>query len=235
MKTVSIVQSNYIPWKGYFDIIGLSDEFVLFDTVQYTRRDWRNRNHIKVAAGDSWLSIPVKTRGLYDQSIQHTEISDASWAERHWAKLQSVYRGLDGFKLYAPAIQSTYEEAASETHLSAVNRLFIERICGLLGIDTVISNASDYPAQDGKTERLVGLCKATGANRYISGPAAAVYIESEQFAANAIDLVYMDYSGYPEYPQINPPFQHGVSVLDLLFSVGEAAPQYMKFKSTIWP
>ena len=47
MKKIAILQSNYIPWKGYFDIINLVDEFILYDDMQYTRRDWRNRNKIK--------------------------------------------------------------------------------------------------------------------------------------------------------------------------------------------
>src|SRR4051812_3983115 len=104
LKTVSIIQSNYIPWRGYFDLIGLSDEFVVLDTVQFTKNDWRNRNRIKVAAGSPWLTIPVKTGGRFGQTIAETEIADPAWAGRHWAKLQATYRGRPGFELYGPRI-----------------------------------------------------------------------------------------------------------------------------------
>ena len=59
MKRVAILQSNYLPWKGYFDIIGSVDEFIVYDRAQYTKNDWRNRNLIKTPQGPSWLSIPV--------------------------------------------------------------------------------------------------------------------------------------------------------------------------------
>ena len=67
-KTVAIVQSNYIPWKGYFDLIDRVDEFILYDDVQYTRRDWRNRNRIKTRQGPRWLTIPVQVKGKFRQS-----------------------------------------------------------------------------------------------------------------------------------------------------------------------
>ena len=83
-KRVAIVQSNYIPWKGYFDLIAASDEFILYDDAQYTRRDWRNRNQIKTPQGVQWLSVPVKVKGKYHQSIRETEIDGADWAPLHW-------------------------------------------------------------------------------------------------------------------------------------------------------
>ena len=62
-KKVAILQSNYIPWKGYFDIIASVDEFIIFDEMQYTTRDWRNRNRIKTQNGLKWLTIPVNGKG----------------------------------------------------------------------------------------------------------------------------------------------------------------------------
>jgi hypothetical protein len=239
VKTVSIIQSNYIPWKGYFDIIGLSDEFIILDTVQFTKNDWRNRNKIKVAAGNPWLSIPVKTGGRFGQSIAETEIADPSWAESHWSKLSATYRSEPGFKLYGSAIAEAYEAAARESRLSAVNRLFIERICRLLAIRTPITDASAYPDAPEKSERVVALCEAAQATRYLSGPAAKAYLDEAAFAARGVELAYMDYGGYREYAQPNPPFDHGVSVLDLLFCAGADAAALMKFpayrRERPWP
>ena len=80
---MAIVQSNYIPWKGYFDLINIVDEFILFDEMQYTKRDWRNRNIIKTSAGPQWLTIPVAVKGNYFQKIKDTTISDPKWARKH--------------------------------------------------------------------------------------------------------------------------------------------------------
>ena len=79
-KKVAILQSNYIPWKGYFDMIASVDEFILYDDMQYTRRDWRNRNQIKTAQGLKWLTIPVCVKGKYYQKIRDTEIAKSNWA-----------------------------------------------------------------------------------------------------------------------------------------------------------
>ncbi len=228
MKTVSIIQSNYIPWKGYFDLIGLSDEFIILDTVQYTKNDWRNRNRIKVAAGSPWLTIPVKTGGRFGQAINQVEIDDPDWTRRHWAKLQDSYGGQAGFALYGPVIAAIYEAVAAEPMLSVVNRRFIEAICSILGIGTTISSAADAAPEEGKNERVIALCKAAGATRYLSGPAAKGYIDAPAFADAGIEVAYIDYSGYPAYDQVLPPFEHAVSVLDLLFCAGEDAPRYMK-------
>jgi len=231
VRTVSIIQSNYIPWRGYFDIIGLSDEFVILDTVQFTKNDWRNRNRIKVAAGSPWLSIPVKTGGRFGQTIAETEIADPAWAERHWSKLELTYRRTAGFGRYGPEIRTAYEAAAALPLLSAVNRLFIERICALLGIETRISSAADYPDVGEKAERVLALCEAAGADRYLSGPAARSYLDPAAFAARGMELAYMDYAGYPEYDQPHPPFDPAVSVLDLLFCTGERAAEFMKWRA----
>lgn len=227
-KTISIIQSNYIPWKGYFDLIGLADEFIILDTVQFTKNDWRNRNKIKTPSGPAWLTIPVKTGGKFGQMINETEIADRTWAERHWAKIASVYLKQPGFAVYGQRFEQLYAQAADEVLLSAVNAMFIGAICEMLGISTRISSAADYPAVDGKNERVIGLCLAARGDRYISGPAARSYIDREQFGAAGVEVGFIDYSGYPEYAQPYPPFEHGVSVLDLMLTVGERAPDYMQ-------
>jgi hypothetical protein len=114
-----------------------------------------------------------------------------------------------------------------DTHLSAVNCTWIRTICGILGINTKISWSMDYELLKGKTERLVGICLQAGAQSYISGPSARSYIDAEQFRAANVELSYFDYSGYPEYPQLFPPFDHHVSILDLIFNHGPDATRYM--------
>jgi hypothetical protein len=227
-KTVAIIQSNYIPWKGYFDIIAAVDEFILFDDMQYTRRDWRNRNRIKTHEGLRWLTIPVEVKGKYLQRIDETRIIDTCWTKDHWATIVHNYGKAPCFRVFEETIGDLYA-SVREPMLSRVNRTFLEAICNILGIGTRISWSTDYPRAEGKTERLVGLCRAAGAARYLSGPAAKGYIVPELFEQAGIALDYMDYNGYPEYPQLHGPFEQGVTILDLLFNVGRDAPRYMKF------
>ncbi|NWF70886.1 MAG: WbqC family protein [Chloroflexi bacterium] len=227
-KSVAILQSNYIPWKGYFDIIHRVDEFILYDDMQYTRRDWRNRNKIKTPQGVQWLTIPVEVKGKYEQKIKDTLVSRSDWAETHWKTLLHNYRKAPHFGDYAGALQGLYEQAGQQPALSGINYLFLKAICGWLGITTRITWSMDYQLAAGKTERLVDLCQQAGAAHYLSGPAARAYIDEALFAAAGIALEFMDYSGYPEYPQLYPPFEHGVSVLDLLFQTGADAPRFMK-------
>src|SRR5688572_27166187 len=227
-KTVAIVQSNYIPWKGYFDLIDRADEFILYDDVQYTRRDWRNRNRIKTPQGLEWLTVPVKVKGRYHQTIADTEIEGEEWAERHWKTLRAAYARATHFALVAPAFEPLYA-GARFTHLSALNRALIGAVCSFLGIRTRLSSSSDYSLSPGRSERLAALCEQAGATEYVSGPAARAYLDEAAFSAKGIRVEWFDYGGYPEYPQLWGPFAHEVSVLDLLFNCGNAAPRYMKF------
>lgn len=227
MKTVVILQSNYIPWKGYFDLMYDADEFILFDDMQYTRRDWRNRNQVKTQKGSEWLSIPVEVKGKFFQRIDETLVADPAWASSHWQKVRSLYRTTPHFRTYAEAIEALYQSAGAMQRLSDINRVFLDGIGRLLGLTTRLVWSTDYPQTDGRTERLVQLCRAAGGQRYISGPAARDYIQSEFFEQAGVELIFKDYSGYPEYPQQFPPFTHGVTILDLLFNVGTDAPWYI--------
>lgn len=230
MKKVAILQSNYIPWKGYFDIIGLVDEFIVLDSVQYTRRDWRNRNLIKTRDGLKWLTIPVNVKGKFLQRIDETTVQDGEWAELHWKSLCHQYGHAPYFSLYRERLAGLYQRAATQKLLSEINLMFIEEICSLVGISTRLSSDADYELVEGKNERLLHLCRQAGGEIYLSGPAARGYIDEAFFAAGGVRVEWMDYCGYPDYPQLYLPFEHGVTMLDLLFNVGPAAGQYMK-----WP
>jgi hypothetical protein len=223
-KSVAIVQSCYVPWKGYFDLIGLVDEFILYDDVQYTTGDWRNRNRIKTPQGSQWLTIPV--RRVFGQRIDEALVTDGRWAGKHWRSLVQSYRTAPCFDRYEAQVADLY--ATDEPRLSLVNESFIRELARLLGISTPISRSTDYEAQGARSERVVSLCEQAGATTYLSGPRARAYLDESLFERAGIDVRYMDYEGYPEYPQLYPPFDHAVTVLDLLFSVGPDAPAYLK-------
>jgi hypothetical protein len=226
-KKVAIVQSNYIPWKGYFDLINTVDEFILFDDMQYTRRDWRNRNKIKTSNGPQWLTIPVQVKGKYLQKIRETIISDMGWNKKHWNSIVYHYSKAKYFHAYKELFEEIYLDC-NEKFLSQINHRFLTAICEIFGINTRLTWTMDYRLIEGKTERLVDLCKQASATEYISGPTAKDYIDVELFRQEGIMLQYMDYSGYQEYNQLFPPFEHHISIIDLIFNEGPKAPKYMK-------
>ena len=231
-KKVAILQSNYIPWKGYFDIIGSVDEFIFYDEMQYTKNDWRNRNKIKSPQGAQWISIPIITKGHLTNGLKiiDAKVVNGKWAISHWNTIKQFYKKSPQFKQYADLFEKLYKDCEQEELLCEINYKFIFAIIKILGIKTKISFSQDYGLIEGKTERLVDLVQKAGGTEYISGPAAKDYINEELFKKAGIKLTWMDYSGYPEYPQLYPPFEHGVSILDLIFNCGDHSPDYMKVK-----
>jgi hypothetical protein len=226
MKKVAIIQSNYIPWKGYFDMIAAVDEFILFDDMQYTRRDWRNRNQIKTPHGLQWLTIPVRVRGNYFQKIRETEIDGTDWASLHWKSLSQNYRKSAHFQEISDWLEPLYL-ANTYSHLSQLNRIFLQKICDYLKIRTKISSSSDYVMCEGKSERLADICIQAGASEYISGPAARDYLQASAFERVNVKLTWFNYVGYPIYPQLWGAFTHNVSILDMLFNCGSEASSLM--------
>ena len=230
MKKIAILQSNYIPCKGYFDIINMVDEFVLYDDAQYTKNDWRNRNIVKTFSGPQWLTIPVVTKGriTHEQRIIETEVISSQWCKKHWKTIQYNYAKAAHFELYADKISELYRKCEDERFLSNINHLFLTEICNILGISTKITWSSQYRLGEGKTEKIINICKQSDANQYISGPAAKNYINPQLFSDANISLIYMDYSGYKQYPQLHGKFIHEVSILDMLFNLGSQTICYMK-------
>jgi hypothetical protein len=226
-KKVAIVQSNYIPWKGYFDLINSADEFILLDDLQYTRRDWRNRNLIKSLHGLIWLTIPVQVKGKSHQKIKDTVVSDPKWNQRHWKAIIHNYSKADYFRDLKELFEALYL-CTNDKYLSEINYRFITAICKILGISTKISWSMDYDLTEEKTARLISLCKQAGATEYVSGPTGKNYLDEDLFRSEHIKLSYIDYSGYPEYGQLYPPFEHRVSIIDLIFNLGPDATSYMK-------
>lgn len=228
MKKIAIVQSNYIPWKGYFDMIAAVDELILYDDMQYTRRDWRNRNQIKTPQGVKWLTVPVQVKGKYHQKIRDTEIDGTGWVVTHWQALVQNYRRAPYFAEIREWLEPIYLEE-SFTHLSQLNRRLIVAICAYLGINTAITDSWDYRLIDGKTERLADLCVQAGGTEYFSGPAAKDYVDETVFTERGVKLTWFNYASYPEYPQLWGDFTHGVTILDLLINCGKEAPAFMRY------
>ena len=226
MKKIAILQSNYIPWKGYFDIINMVDEFILYDDVQYTKNDWRNRNKIKTKQGIQWITIPVRQKKL-SQLIKDTKIQDKRWSRKHWTTIKQNYSKSLYFKEYKDIFEELYLNNKEE-YLSQINYKFIVTVNKILGIDTKIRWSSEFNLVDGQTERLLAICKDCNADIYLSGPSAKNYFDEDLAKKENIKVEWIDYSNYPKYNQLYPPFEHGVTILDLIFNEGSNATKFMK-------
>lgn len=227
MTKVAILQSNYIPWKGYFDLINNVDHLVVYDSAQYTKNDWRNRNKIKTPQGLKWLTVPVSVKVKADQRIDEAIVTDQKWRKKHWAAIEQSYSKAPFFSDYRDQLKSLFLED-DEKRLSSINYKFIELINKILGIDKKMHWSSNFDLAEGRTERLVSICQDLDADVYLSGPAAQGYLDESLFDDQGISVEWMDYQGYPEYHQLHGPFEHGVTVLDLIFNTGENALKYMK-------
>lgn len=227
MSKVLITQSNYIPWKGYFDSINMADIFIIYDDMQYTKRDWRNRNKIKTSDGTKWLTVPVNVKGKFHQKINEAMISEPDWTTDHWNMIKHNYNQAPFFNELGREVESWYRNCKSES-LSKINEFFIVRINEFLGIKTAIMRSEAFNLVEGKTEKLVNLCKEVHATEYFTGPAAKNYLNESLFSEQGIHVNYLDYSNYPVYAQLHGPFIHEVTILDLIFNQGHQAGSYMK-------
>lgn len=224
---VAIVQSNYIPWKGYFDLIASVDRFILYDDMQFTRRDWRNRNKIKTPQGLTWLTVPVLSKGKYFQTVKDTRIDGAAWAKKHWKSIETNYARSPHFNMMADIFRPVYD-GEMPNFLSELNTQLIRKVCEFLSIDAIVESSADYDLVDGPSARLADVCKQVGADVYVSGPLARDYLDVSLFSSKGVEVEWFDYSGYPVYDQLWGEFEHGVSVLDLISNTGLTAPNYMK-------
>lgn len=229
-STLVINQSNYIPWRGYFDLIRQANMFLILDNVQYTKNDWRNRNLVKTPSGPLWLTIPVVR--AFPQPIDQVRIAAKDWAAKHIRAVELNYQRAQGYEDVSPWLFDCLRTAGEMELLSASNEYLLKAICGRLGISTPVRRATDIVDRAeldrlDRNERLVRLCEAVGAGRYLSGPAAKSYIDDDLFRARGIELSFMSYEGYPDYPQCWKGFEPRVSIVDLLLNCGDRAASYL--------
>ena len=225
MRKIAVLQSNYIPWKGYFDIIHDVDEFIFYDEVQFTKNDWRNRNRIYTQNGVEWLTVPVE--GSITKSIDEVRTVSGKWQQKHYNALVTNYSKAPFFSRYKEFLEYVYLDKHWE-YLFEINRFMIETISrDFLGCKTVFTESRSYFSEGSGHQKLLSLLKAAGAEYYLSGPAAKDYIVASDYESAGIELHWKDYGSYPKYPQMHEPFVHEVSILDLLFNTGPDASEYI--------
>jgi hypothetical protein len=228
MKCV-ILQPSYIPWRGYFHQVAIADVFVFYDDVQYDKHGWRNRNRIKTPNGPQWLTIPVHSAGVIDNKTPIMEMHidwKRPWNRKHWASISQSYAKAPYFDQYASELSRFYQEQYEFlVDLTMDMTIHLARRLGITNT-RFIRSSELKDIQGTRTERLVQIIKAVGADHYFSGPAARDYLDEALLHTNGIRVEYMQYN-YPEYPQLYPPYDERVSILDLLFMTGEEALKYI--------
>lgn len=225
MKKVAIIQPNYIPWKGYFDMINYVDEFIILDDVQYTKNDWRNRNKIQTDQGEQWLTIPIKQTKL-NQLINESKVSYRNWNEKHWKTLVQNYGKAEGFQLFEEYFFKLYTQQKS-LFLLDIDLKFTQAINQLLNINTKITLSSDLKTTGSKTDKLVDLCSIIGASTYVSSPKAKAYLNETLFTNVGMNVEWYEYKTDYSYPSIHQNQTPYISILDLIFNVGKNSPNFI--------
>jgi len=219
-----ILQPSYIPWRGYFHQIHKADVFVFLDDVPYDSRGWRNRNRIKTPGGERWLTIPTLHKGSQADLTPIRDIRiawDRPWNRSHWETIRHAYGKAPHFRRYADLVESFYlDRPESLASYTIATTIALSSELGITG--TRFLRSSDLPTSGAKTDRLVSILAHLGATHYITGPSARGYLEEDKLAERGIGLEYMTYD-YPPYPQLHGIFSANVSILDLLFMMGEDA------------
>jgi len=216
---LAILQPSYLPWLGYFDQMARCDRFLFLDDTQYTRRDWRNRNKIRTRDGWAWLTVPVRQKHHFTQSLLETRIDNSSdWRNRHRKAVQHSYAKAPYFDLYFPYLQSVWNrEWDFLVDLCLETTLHLAKV---LHIATPTQRSSEMPASGAKAEKILNLCKHMEATRYLTGDLARDYLCEEDFLRNGIQVEYHEY-GHPTYTQRFSGFVPYLSVIDLLFNYGD--------------
>lgn len=229
----AIMQPNYLPWIGYFNLIYNCDKFVFLDHVHYTKEEWISRNRIKTPNGWTYLTVPIKRKNLLHQPICKAEIDNIkNWRETHWRTIKFNYTKAPYFKKFESTFQEIYQKKWS--HISNLNVKLINKILDIFQLKKEIffSSALNIPGQ--KTDLVINICKYLKADEYFSPNGAKEYIEEDKFRENNIRLIYQTFSdNHPIYPQLWGNFISHLSIIDLIFNCGKDGFKYIKtYQST---
>jgi len=224
--TLVVLQPGYLPWLGFFDQMLRADVFVYYDDVQFDKHGWRNRNRIKAPSGEPhWLTVPVRHSGLGWPRILDVTIDQRSpWARKHVGTLRQFYAAAPFVQRYLPTLEETLHRPWER--LVDLDVALTELLCQWLGIRRPLRRSSTLPVEGKRSDRLLGLCRHFGADRYVSGSAARAYLDVDLFAQHGITVEWHDYR-HPVYPQQHGAFVPYLSVVDLLLNCGDDSPRIL--------
>lgn len=223
---LSVHQPQYLPWLGYFDKIDKSDAFVFLDKAQYKKREYQNRNKIRTRDGWTWLTVPVISKGRYNQKIYEVEIGNAiDWQASHWNSLKASYNKAAYFKDYLDFFEEVYTSKWNK--LAKLNVYIIKYLLVCLNINTPLYYESDLKTTNQGTERIAEICKKLGADTYLSGIGGKAYLDESLLSQEGIKLAYQDFY-HPQYRQQYDGFEPYMAAIDLLFNHGKDSLQILR-------
>lgn len=228
---IAISQSNYLPWKGYFDLIQSVDEFVFFDEVQFTRRDWRNRNVIRNLNKKNWITVPVKNKGNYKEIISNIEVYNNNWKNSHLDLIKQCYSKSEHFEEIYNFFSGCYSNIDTDK-LSEINKSIIIKICNFLNFNTPFVDSKNIDKTKNKisaSERLLEICISRKANIYVSGSAAKNYLDEKLFNKNGVEVNWFDYGNSKVYKQPFKDFYENLSIVDCLMNCGKDKDKFLNF------
>jgi disulfide oxidoreductase YuzD len=230
---VVISQPMYFPWVGMLEQMALSDTFIFYDDVQFSRGGVLNRVQIKVDGASRWLTVPLKDQHL-GQMIDQVSVDDATaWRKKHLASLAGAYRKAP----YRADMLAIVEEVLGEgsPRLADVTMRSMLALGSYFGIldGTRIMRSSELGIDGRNSIRVRDVCLAAGATRYATGHGARNYLDHEDFALHGIHVEYMDYKKLP-YPQLGGEFTPYVSALDLVANCGRAGASVIRPSTVAW-
>jgi len=223
---VGMIQSNYIPWRGYFDFIDDVDLFIFYDDVPYGMgKKWRNRNLIKTRYGPRWLTVPLK-HGKDNKLISEVAIDySKNWQAEHINRLYENYHNAPFWNLYIDDFSTLINK--DYTSISDLNVTLCKWIMGLLNIKTEVRMSHEFDGKGDKARRPLDLLIKVRAGAYLTGPNTEAYTDVRLFHSHRIRLEFKSYQ-YRSYRQSWGPFINEVSILDLLFNTGPEAGTHLK-------
>ena len=213
-----ITQSNYIPWAGFFSSMNMVDIFVVYDEMQFTKRDWRNRNLINTPKGLKWLTIPICVKGNYLQKINECKISNFKWNIDHWNIIKENYKNAKYYKEISMFLEPLYKNC-NHVFLTDINLYFINALNHYLNINTKIITSPVVDKSIDRNQRLIKICKDFNIINYFSGPSAKAYIEPQLFTNQNINLIFWDYNEFIKKLNRDSELKQ-VSIIDSLFNEG---------------
>jgi hypothetical protein len=219
--SMAMHQPNYIPWSGYFAKMLQADVFVYLDAVQYPRgRSFSARNRIKASSGTVLLTVPVSVPSGQDGKATYVEVkfADDKWRSKHLRSIQSNYGKAPYFEEVFELIEMHILEAQD---LVDLNIGIIESIADYLEIENSRRRLSELLSGFGnKSQLIVDICEAVGANVYLSGTGGGLEYNDESLLTDSnIELRYSEFQ-HPRYPQLWGEFEANLSMIDMLFNCG---------------
>jgi hypothetical protein len=222
---VSVHQPQYLPWLGYFDKIDKADVFVLLDNVQFKKNEWQNRNKIKTAAGEQWLTVPVMYR--FPQLINEVEVNNKErWQHKQQQAVISNYKKAPYWGTLEPFFTDLFQSQWQT--ISQLNTHVVKALAKVLGIETPLHIASEmgnFP--EDPDERLIAITKHFGADTYLAGSGGHDYMDMDKYDRNSIKVLFQDYK-HPVYGQLFGDFVPYMSVIDLIFNNGDESLRILR-------